>query len=62
VRQDDGTPPPFSPATVYATRVRFRSPEWKVHTSRGHANRAVSYHESGEVWESTPTGGWLKIR
>lgn len=55
------TPPPFSPATVYATHVIGRRPEWKVHTSRGKARQAISYHGVGEVWESTPTGGWFQI-
>lgn len=52
--------PPFD-ATKVASRVPGRRPEWKVHASVGKARQAVSYHGVGEVWESTPTGGWLQI-
>lgn len=51
--------PPF-PQPTFATRVRWRSPEWKMHTSQGHARRAMAAHRNVELWEFRD-GDWYFV-
>jgi hypothetical protein len=50
-----GDPPPFD-FPVAATRIKWRSPEWKFHTNIGHAKNAV-----GQSWYNGARGGQIWV-
>lgn len=41
---------PLSVNGTWATKIPYRGPEWKVHTSKGHASNAVAQRGLREPW------------